>query len=87
MTKSVWVQIAEAVDYLNSISIYHRDLKPENFLVTYATPDGEPRVAITDFGMASEQRIALTGSGSDHYMAPGTFSLFSFYPILLGKLR
>lgn len=46
---SLWVQLADALDYAHQRQVMHRNLKPSNVLVTQ-TPDG-PRIKLTDFGM------------------------------------
>ncbi len=46
---SLWVQLADALDYAHQRQVMHRNLKPSNVLVTQS-PEG-PRVKLTDFGM------------------------------------
>lgn len=65
-------QLATAMAYAHSRSVYHRDLKPENILVT---PDG--RLVVTDFGialMAGARRLTYrwftSAVGTPDYMAP-----------------
>ncbi len=65
-------QLAEAMAYAHSRSVYHRDLKPENLLVT---PEG--RLVVTDFGialMAGARRLTYrwftSAVGTPDYMAP-----------------
>lgn len=65
-------QLADAMAYAHSRSVYHRDLKPENLLVT---PEG--RLVVTDFGialMAGARRLTYrwftSAVGTPDYMAP-----------------
>ena len=65
-------QLAAAMAYAHSRSVYHRDLKPENLLVT---PDD--RLVVTDFGialMAGARRLTYrwftSAVGTPDYMAP-----------------
>src|SRR6202142_1183001 len=44
----ITVAICEALEYINSRGVVHRDLKPENIIV-----DGEDRIKLIDFGIAS----------------------------------
>lgn len=75
-----WIaEVAEAVAEAHSCGVLHRDLKPANLLL-----DGEGRVRLVDFGLASiRDRVGLsrTGkmSGTPYYMCPeqvrrGSFS-------------
>ena len=64
------MQLADALQFLHSISIFHRDLKPENVLIT--SQRGEPpTVAIADFGLSSDAPMSSIELGSIHYMSPG----------------
>jgi serine/threonine-protein kinase len=71
--------IAGGVDALHDQGIVHRDLKPSNvFLVE--KPGHDPRVVVTDFGLARSHKDALfesqagTRVGSPYFMAPELLS-------------
>ncbi|ORY66010.1 Ran1-like protein kinase [Pseudomassariella vexata] len=67
LTRSVFLQILDAVEYCHALGIYHRDLKPENILVSN---HGET-VKLADFGLAtSADRSEDYGCGSTFYMSP-----------------
>lgn len=84
--KSIIIQLAEALQFLHSISIFHRDLKPENVLIT--SQRGEPpRVAIADFGLSSDVPMASIELGSIHYMSPGASVMPFCIAALLISLR
>jgi serine/threonine-protein kinase len=63
------LQIAEALDYVNSRGIVHRDIKPENVNID---PNG--KVKLMDFGIAKTADLSLTKTGmtmgTPYYMAP-----------------
>jgi formylglycine-generating enzyme required for sulfatase activity len=63
------LQIAEALDYVNSKGIVHRDIKPENI---HVDPNG--RIKLMDFGIAKTADLSLTKTGmtmgTPFYMAP-----------------
>ncbi|KIK52905.1 hypothetical protein GYMLUDRAFT_64018 [Collybiopsis luxurians FD-317 M1] len=63
----VFLQILDAVEYCHSLGIYHRDLKPENVLCF----DDGLRVAITDFGLATTDKVSEEfRTGSIYHMSP-----------------
>ncbi|KAJ7100222.1 kinase-like domain-containing protein [Mycena belliarum] len=67
LIKHVFNQLLDAVDYCHSLGIYHRDLKPENVLCF----DGGYRVAITDFGLATTEKLSEEfRTGSVYHMSP-----------------
>ena len=69
LIKEVFLQLLDAVEYCHSLNIYHRDLKPENIL---CFEDGL-RLAITDFGLATTDRVSNEfRTGSVYHMSPGT---------------
>lgn len=67
LSKSVFLQILDAVEHCHRLGIYHRDLKPENILVT----NGGETVKLADFGLAiANDRSEDYGCGSTFYMSP-----------------
>ncbi|RDB29785.1 Negative regulator of sexual conjugation and meiosis [Hypsizygus marmoreus] len=67
LIKHVFLQLLDAVEYCHSLGIYHRDLKPENVLCF----DEGLRVAITDFGLATTEKISgELRTGSIYHMSP-----------------
>ncbi|TFY80372.1 hypothetical protein EWM64_g3642 [Hericium alpestre] len=57
----------DAVEFCHSLGIYHRDLKPENVLCF----SGGLRLAITDFGLATTEKISDEfRTGSVYHMSP-----------------
>ncbi|KAJ3971007.1 kinase-like domain-containing protein [Lentinula raphanica] len=67
LVKHIFLQILDAVEYCHSLGIYHRDLKPENVLCY----DDGLRVAITDFGLATTDKVSEEfRTGSVYHMSP-----------------
>ncbi|EIW55059.1 kinase-like protein [Trametes versicolor FP-101664 SS1] len=67
LIKEVFLQLLDAVEYCHSLNIYHRDLKPENILCF----EGGLRLAITDFGLATTERMSTEfRTGSVYHMSP-----------------
>lgn len=67
LIKDVFLQLLDAVDYCHTLGIYHRDLKPENVLCF----DDGLRVAITDFGLATTEKVSDEfRTGSVYHMSP-----------------
>ena len=67
--KHVFLQLLDAINYCHSLGIYHRDLKPENVLCF----NGGLRLAITDFGLATTEKVSEEfRTGSVYHMSPGT---------------
>jgi len=69
LAKPVVMQILIAVRWLHELGIAHRDLSPENLLLTDV--NGEMRLRIVDFGMATTSRICQGEvRGKAAYQAP-----------------
>ena len=75
---NIVVELADALDYLNSQGFMHRDIKPENIL--FRERDNTPLLA--DFGIAQQydsdlSRLTMHGDvsyvGSPSYMSPERF--------------
>ncbi|KAH9074171.1 kinase-like protein [Lactarius deliciosus] len=67
LIKHVFLQLLEAVEFCHSSGIYHRDLKPENVLCL----NGGLRLAITDFGLATTEKVSEEfRTGSVYHMSP-----------------
>ncbi len=65
-------QICAGLQAAHDVGILHRDLKPANVMI-----DGRGRAKITDFGLASLERMIQAGeirSGTPAYMAPEQFA-------------
>lgn len=67
----VAIQVCEGLQAAHSCGLIHRDIKPGNIMLTH----GEPRVKITDFGLARAiDDVSITKNGivmgTPHYMAP-----------------
>ncbi|KAJ7211244.1 kinase-like domain-containing protein, partial [Mycena pura] len=67
LIKHIFNQLLDGVEYCHSLGIYHRDLKPENVLCF----DGGYRVALTDFGLATTEKLSEEfRTGSVYHMSP-----------------
>ncbi|KAF8877276.1 kinase-like domain-containing protein [Infundibulicybe gibba] len=67
LIKHVFLQLLDSIEFCHSLGIYHRDLKPENVLCF----DGGFRVAVTDFGLATTDRLSEEfRTGSVFHMSP-----------------
>ncbi|KAJ3027142.1 hypothetical protein HDV00_011391 [Rhizophlyctis rosea] len=72
VTRSIMLQIFNALKYLHDRGITHRDLKPENILLTSKEP-GDWRLKLSDFGLAKlagEEEFMRTLCGTPNYVAP-----------------
>lgn len=78
LVASWMAEVAEALAEAHAAGVLHRDLKPANLLV-----DGEGRVRLVDFGLASirdQVGLSRTGemSGTPYYMCPEQVRTGSF---------
>ncbi|MFB6350915.1 MAG: protein kinase, partial [Bradymonadaceae bacterium] len=87
--KRVLMDVLDALAYAHANDVIHRDIKPANVLVSRRStpdaavdPDTEPRIVLTDFGLAEafrgQPRVRTQQRGSDdvgtpYYMAPEQF--------------
>eukprot|EP00049_Salpingoeca_infusionum_P027141 m.30679 g.30679 ORF g.30679 m.30679 type:complete len:482 (-) comp9313_c0_seq1:198-1643(-) len=71
MTRYVFLQLLDAVEYLHDQGVAHRDLKPENVLLS--GPEEDAMIKVTDFGLAKlvgPQSFMQTMCGTPCYQAP-----------------
>ncbi|KAG8427494.1 Serine/threonine protein kinase [Metarhizium acridum] len=67
LSKSIFLQIIDALEYCHKCNIYHHDLKPENILVF----NNGQTVKLADFGFATTNATSDYGTrGSMAYMSP-----------------
>ncbi|KAL6142766.1 hypothetical protein ACLB2K_061042 [Fragaria x ananassa] len=59
------LDIARGMEYIHSQGVIHRDLKPENVLI-----DKDFRLKIADFGIACEEGLCDSLTGTYRWMAP-----------------
>ncbi len=73
LLKTLWVQLADALEQAHSAGVVHRDLKPGNLFLTYDRK-GKPQLRVVDFGIAKlmEEGIQRTATqiGTPAYAAP-----------------
>jgi serine/threonine protein kinase len=78
LIRHVFLQLLDPVEYIHSLGISHLNLDTENILCF----NGGLRVAITDFGLATMDKISDEfGAGSEYHMSPGklTFLRLIFF--------
>ncbi|KAI0800624.1 kinase-like domain-containing protein [Fomes fomentarius] len=66
LLRSAFLSIIDAVQACHDAGIAHHDLKPENFLMS---EDGSTAY-LSDFGLATDQRMVRDRCGTPIYMAP-----------------
>lgn len=72
-TKTVILQIIDALSACHNAGIFHRDVKPENFL---CGSDGLD-IRLADFGLATDcSSMPVAGAGSSGYLAPECMAEF-----------
>jgi serine/threonine protein kinase len=70
MTKHLFIQMIEAVEYCHNQGVYHRDIKPENILLT-----DDKTIKLADFGLATTNETSTEfGVGSYPYMSPEVYN-------------
>jgi serine/threonine protein kinase len=67
-TRSICLQLIDAVAHCHRQGVYHRDIKPENLLFS---ADGNT-IYLSDFGCSTNKRYCTDIAGTTEYMAPGT---------------
>jgi serine/threonine protein kinase len=70
-TRSVVIQLVDAVANLHARKVYHRDIKPENVLLS----TDPSTLYLSDFGSGTSAEFASENTGTEEYMSPGMFDL------------
>ncbi|KAF2963129.1 hypothetical protein GQX73_g10441 [Xylaria multiplex] len=68
-TRTIFMQLFQAVKYLHECNIIHRDIKPENIMLF----DKDPKLKLMDFGLAKvvgDTDFTTTLCGTPSYVAP-----------------
>jgi len=73
LLKTLWLQLADALEQAHAAGVVHRDLKPGNLFLTYDRK-GNPQLRVVDFGIAKlmEEGVQRTATqiGTPAYAAP-----------------
>ena len=73
LSRILFQQLINAIEYIHRIGIAHRDIKPENILVNEKTN----QIKIVDFGLSNMYKygeLLNTACGSPCYAPPEVFS-------------
>jgi len=78
--RTIWGQLADAVDYCHSHGVVHCDIKPENVAFRSDRKSGI-FIKLLDFGMArAADEECEDGGGSMPFVAPEVFTARSWWP-------
>lgn len=70
---TLFLEMLQALDYVEFKGLIHRDVKPENILYT-PLPNGSYRYQLTDFGLCNAIGQARSYAGTKPYAAPELFN-------------
>mmetsp|Transcript_19492 Transcript_19492/g.21800 ORF Transcript_19492/g.21800 Transcript_19492/m.21800 type:complete len:103 (+) Transcript_19492:357-665(+) len=74
MSRFLFHQLIEGLDYIHQKGIYHKDIKPENLMFSK-----DFNLKLVDFGFAITSEVTASRKGTCQYMLPEIFKNREYY--------